>query len=70
MNRKNITGTSPMTKVGAESREDYLEAIYVLSGMCDSMIKSSELAEYMNFSRPSVCNAVGRLKHEGGALNG
>ncbi len=56
---------SPMTKVSTESREDYLEAIYLLSNISDGKIRSSELADYMHISRPSACNAVGRLKNEG-----
>ena len=56
---------NPVYRIQSESREDYLEAIYVFSRMCDGKIRSSELAEYMGFSRASVCRAVAALKSEG-----
>lgn len=47
-----------------ESGEMYLEAIYIL---CKSkkMVRSVDIAEYMNYSKPSVSRGVGLLKKEG-----
>ena len=47
-----------------ESGEMYLESIYIL---CNSKanVRSVDIAEYMNYSKPSVCRAVGILKKEG-----
>ena len=47
-----------------ESGEMYLESIYVL---CKSQpsVRSIDVAEYMNFSKPSVSRAVGLLKNGG-----
>jgi len=47
-----------------ESGEMYLESIYVL---CSSknMVRSIDVAEYMNYSKPSVSRAVGLLKKQG-----
>ena len=44
-----------------ESGEMYLETIYVLSQK-SSAVRSLDVAEYMGFSKPSVCRAVGLLK--------
>ena len=44
-----------------ESGEMYLESIYVLSTQ-KTFVRSLAVAEYMNFSKPSVCRAVGLLK--------
>lgn len=44
-----------------ESGEMYLETIYVLSQKSDS-VRSLDVAEYMNFSKPSVSRAVKLLK--------
>ena len=46
------------------SGEMYLESIYVL---CKSMpnVRSIDVAEHMNFSKPSVSRGVGLLKTEG-----
>ncbi len=44
-----------------ESGEMYLETIYVLSQK-SSAVRSIDVAEYMGFSKPSVCRAVGLLK--------
>ena len=41
----------------------YLETIYVLSQE-KSSVHSVDIAEYMNFSKPSVSRAVGILKNE------
>ena len=44
-----------------ESGEMYLETIYILSRK-GGAVRSLDVAEYMNFSKPSVSRAVGRLK--------
>ena len=44
-----------------QSREDYLEAILVLSQKLP-MVRSIDVANYMEFSKPSVSVAVGHLK--------
>ena len=46
-----------------ESGEMYLESIYVL---CESRsnVRSIDVAEYMNYSKPSVSRAVGLLKQQ------
>lgn len=44
-----------------ESGEMYLETIYVLSQKSNA-VRSLDVAEYMGFSKPSVCRAVGLLK--------
>ena len=44
-----------------ESGEMYLETIYILSKK-SSAVRSLDVAEYMGFSKPSVCRAVGLLK--------
>ena len=46
-----------------ESSEMYLESIYVLCKRKGS-VRSIDVAEYMNFSKPSVSRAVGILKGE------
>ena len=43
-----------------ESGEMYLETIYILSKKIGS-VRSLDVAEYMNFSKPSVSRAVGLL---------
>ncbi len=47
-----------------ESGEMYLESIYVL---CKSRpeVRSIDVAEYMNYSKPSVSRGVGLLKNAG-----
>ncbi len=47
-----------------ESGEMYLESIYVL---CKSQpsVRSIDVAEYMNYSKPSVSRGVGLLKKAG-----
>ncbi len=47
-----------------ESGEMYLEAILRL-GENGSDVRSVDIADYMNFSKPSVSRAVGVLKHDG-----
>ncbi len=44
-----------------ESGEMYLESIYVLINK-NGAVRSLDIAEYMNFSKPSVSRAVGLLK--------
>ena len=46
------------------SGEMYLETIYVLSEK-GSEVRSIDIAEYMNYSKPSVSRAVGLLKKDG-----
>lgn len=45
------------------SSEMYLESIYVLSKSKTS-VRSIDVAEYMNYSKPSVSRAIGILKKE------
>ena len=47
-----------------ESGEMYLESIYILCNSKDS-VRSVDVAEHMNYSKPSVSRAVGILKKEG-----
>lgn len=47
-----------------ESGEMYLESIYVLCSKSNS-VRSIDVAEYMNYSKPSVSRAVGLLKEKG-----
>lgn len=47
-----------------ESGEMYLESIYVLNKE-KSPVRSTDVAEYMGFSKPSVSRAVGILKKQG-----
>ena len=47
-----------------ESGEMYLESIYVLNKE-KSPVRSTDVAEYMGFSKPSVSRAVGLLKKQG-----
>ena len=44
-----------------ESGEMYLETIYILSRKKPA-VRSLDVAEYMNFSKPSISRAVGLLK--------
>ena len=44
-----------------ESGEMYLETIYILTKK-NNDVSSLDVAEYMNFSKPSVIRAVGLLK--------
>ena len=50
-----------------ESGEMYIESIYVLSKKM-SHVRSLDVAEYMNYSKPSISRAVGLLK-SGGYVN-
>ncbi len=47
-----------------ESAEMYLETIHILSKK-KSSVRSIDIAEYMNYSKPSVSRAVGLLKNQG-----
>jgi len=47
-----------------ESGEMYLESIYVLCNEKKN-VRSIDIVEYMNFSKPSVSRAVGLLKNGG-----
>ncbi len=47
-----------------ESAEMYLETIYMLS-KTKGVVRSIDVAEYMQYSKPSVCRAVGLLKNGG-----
>ena len=47
-----------------ESGEMYLESIYVLS-QSSSRVRSIDIAEHMNYSKPSVSRAMGLLKKDG-----
>lgn len=47
-----------------ESGEMYLETIYVLSKERES-VRSIDVVEYMNYSKPSVSRAIGLLKNGG-----
>ena len=47
-----------------ESGEMYLESIYVLCNEKND-VRSIDVAERMNYSKPSVSRAIGLLKNEG-----
>ena len=47
-----------------ESGEMYLETILVLSKKLNA-VRSVDISEYMNFSKPSVSRAIGILKQAG-----
>ena len=47
-----------------ESGEMYLESIFVLSQK-NAQVRSVDVAEYLNYSKPSVSRAVGLLKSGG-----
>lgn len=53
-------------KIYTTSREDYLKAILVLQEKLGA-VRSVDVAQYLGFSKPSVCRAVGVLT-EGGYL--
>lgn len=52
-----------------ESAEMYLETIYTLS-LNSTSVRSIDVAEALNYSRPSVSRAVGLLKKDGYLLMG
>ncbi len=47
-----------------ESGEMYLESIYILS-KSNTFVRSIDIAEHMNYSKPSVSRGVGLLKADG-----
>ena len=47
-----------------ESGEMYLETIYILS-KSQSFVRSVDVAEYMNYSKPSISRAMGLLREQG-----
>ena len=47
-----------------ESREMYLETIYILSQK-NSRLRAVNIVEYMGFSKPSVSRAIGILRRDG-----
>ena len=47
-----------------ESGEMYLETILILT-IRDRSVRSIDVAKYMNFSKPSVSRAMGKLKEQG-----
>ncbi len=47
-----------------ESGETYLESIYILL-KSKSSVRSIDVAEYMNFTKPSVSRGIGLLKEQG-----
>ncbi len=47
-----------------ESGEMYLETILILT-IRDPSVRSIDVAKYMNFSKPSVSRAMGKLKEQG-----
>lgn len=47
-----------------ESGEMYLETIYILTNS-QNTVRSIDVAEYMNFSKPSVSRGVKLLKEQG-----
>ena len=47
-----------------ESGEMYLETILILT-IRDQSVRSIDVAKYMNFSKPSVSRAMGKLKEQG-----
>ena len=53
-----------LTKEIHESGEMYLETILILSQM-KPVVRSIDICDYMNFSKPSVSRAVGKLKSDG-----
>ncbi len=57
--------SKPMCRIQNESREDYLEAIYLLTEKSDGEVRSAKLARYMGFSKASISRAIGILKEEG-----
>ena len=47
-----------------ESAEDYLENILILKNK-NGKVKSIDIAQYMNYSKPSISRAVKGLKEDG-----
>ncbi|MBR1533273.1 MAG: metal-dependent transcriptional regulator [Ruminococcus sp.] len=61
---KRFDGKAPSRLIKNESKEDYLESIYLLLRHYDRPIRSFELSEHMNLSKPSVCRAVNALREQ------
>lgn len=57
-------GRAPSRLIKNESKEDYLESILLLQRELERPIRSFELSEQMNLSKPSVCRAVNILRDE------
>ena len=51
-------------KIYTTSREDYLKAVYVLQKELGA-VRSVDVAQYLNFSKPSVSRAVANLSDAG-----
>ena len=47
-----------------KSSEDYLETILILTNKL-GLVRNIDIAEYMNYSKPSVTNAINVLKNGG-----
>ncbi len=62
---KSLKDNKPMYRIQEESREDYLEAIYILTKKAGGAVRSARIAEYMRFSKASVSRAVSILKSDG-----
>lgn len=58
-------GRAPSRLIKNESKEDYLESIYLLQRELERPIRSFELSEQMNLSKPSVCRAMNNLRDKG-----
>lgn len=52
-----------------ESRENYLEAIFILSKKQNSQVRSVDVAKQLDVKRPSVSRAMSILKNEGYVYN-
>ena len=67
MEKKTVApnGPRPFQRIQNESREDYIEAIYLLTQAEKRNIRSIELAEYMDFSKASISRAIAVLKNDG-----
>ncbi len=48
----------------AETRQNYLEAIYIISKQ-KGYVRAIDIAEYLGFSRPTVSIAIRQFKEEG-----
>ncbi|MCD7744906.1 MAG: metal-dependent transcriptional regulator [Lachnospiraceae bacterium] len=60
----NDTQKNRMNQIRQESREDYLEALFLLL-KDHNEIRSSDLASFMGFSRASISQAVLSLERDG-----
>lgn len=65
MKKTELTGKNPLYIVHNKSQQDYLRAIYLLSRKNRGPVRSVELAEFIGFSRSSVCRAVRLLMEDG-----